>query len=108
MACDLCANAAEHGWWGTSGITHCVDCHRTWAGLREAHCASCHRHFSVDSAAEVHRKEGRCLSDPSLRRRGLVRVVGPRGHLWKWQATDTDRVPPWKSRQDPNGSVVTA
>lgn len=63
MSCDVCAHALAHGWWGP-GVkgTHCIGCHRSWAGKREAHCADCHAHFSADSVADRHRKGDRCLT----------------------------------------------
>ena len=86
MYCKYCVNAAELGWWGDSDITHCPDCHATWAGERMAHCTvagGCHRTFSTARNHELaHLGEG-CVSDAELRQLGLVPVDHAHGLLWR-------------------------
>jgi hypothetical protein len=93
--CELCVTAAKTGWWGRSGITHCLQCHRTWQGYRQQHCTECHRHFSGETAASAHRKSDRCMSDRSLDRKGLYKTRDKFGDLWRHKPS----AEPWGSWQ---------
>lgn len=88
--CERCTHNDEHGWGGLfdgkSGVSHCHGCHRNWASKREAHCTVCHRHFSTDENAERHVASGKgyaCLSDSSMRRKGLHRGTSRFGYIWR-------------------------
>ena len=67
-------------------------CGAWWTGLTRAHCAApgCHRTFSVDSAADKHRKgaygKNRHCVDPSTV--GLVAIQKPYGVLWQNPGSD--------------------
>jgi hypothetical protein len=64
-ACDPCAHAAAHGWWGPDHRgTHCRDCHASWAGYARAHCTVCHETFASAGVAEAHWLRG-VHHDPS-------------------------------------------
>lgn len=70
-------------------------CGAWWTGLTRAHCAApgCHRTFSVDSAADKHRKgahgiDRHCVDPASV---GLVPVDKPYGVLWQNPGSDQ----PW-------------
>lgn len=71
---------------------HPCSCGAWWTGLTRAHCPACHRTFSVDSAADKHRKgrhgiDRHCV-DPSTV--GLVPVDKPYGVLWQNPGIDGD------------------
>ena len=88
IACEFCAYAQEHGWWGKSDITHCSDCHDAWGGLRMAHCpvaGGCHRTFSTDRSASLGHPGDRCVSDDELGQLGLIQVAHAHGVLWRWE-----------------------
>ena len=98
MACDICAYADEHFWWGPPlaavvgyGGTHCRDCHRSWHGRAEAHCVRCHAHFSSGYAADLHLVRGECADPGTLRSRNgnpvLKSVESRLGITWTgWSA----------------------
>ena len=54
MSCPLCFKAHHDGWYGKTGLAHCVDCHYTWTSRQEAHCVVCCEHFSSNSVADAH------------------------------------------------------
>lgn len=67
-------------------------CGAWWTGLTRAHCAAagCHRTFSVDSAADKHRKgphgpDRHCVDPAQV---GLVAVQKPYGALWQNPGSD--------------------
>ncbi|MFE6785154.1 hypothetical protein ACFVFF_23145 [Streptomyces sp. NPDC057680] len=66
-------------------------CGQWWTGHTRSHCPVCHRTFSVDSAADKHRKGayggGRHCVDPQTV--GLVAVQKPYGTLWQNPGSDT-------------------
>lgn len=49
-------------------------CGSSWTGLSKAHCSECHRLFSVASAFDKHRSQGRCVTpgEVGLELRGEV------------------------------------
>lgn len=71
MNCDVCAYAAEHGWWGPDFMgTHCRNCHRSWTGKTESHCASCHESFTSVEPFDIHLEH--CTGDPATTRERLA------------------------------------
>jgi hypothetical protein len=79
-------------------------CGAWWTGLTRSHCPACHRTFSVDSAADRHRKgafgkDRRCVDPATV---GLVAVKKPYGLLWQNPApAEGERVPGHWDRTPP-------
>lgn len=75
-----------------TAITH-PECGQWWTGLSRSHCPACHCTFSVDSAADKHRKgahgiDRHCVDPATV---GLVPVDKPYGVLWQNPGSDQ----PW-------------